>query len=471
MLSQTTPDLESILELALAYWGDNKDSFLKGLKRFLSIPSISTMPQHRQDVLSAANFVADDLKAMGMHDVEIINGEDGEHPLVFAQWLGAPGKPTLLFYNHFDVQPVDPLNEWISPPFDAQVRNGKLYARGASDDKGQLYILLKALEGFFKTGEGLPINVKLLLEGEEESSGDHIARYVPANKDKLKADAAVILDTGMFVAGLPTITTGLRGIVCAEVICRGSATDLHSGQYGGAAPNAAEELAKILGKLKTDSGRIRIPGFYDKVARPTKLEMETWKKLPFDEKHFLNHEIGSPALTGDSRYSVLHRLFARPTLEINGMSGGFTGEGFKTVIPARATAKISMRIVPGMDPEEVGESFKRFVKSITPRCVTTEVKILSGSPAMVVDTGNTFISAAAEAFEQTFGVKTAYVREGASIPIASSFQSTLGLPVLITGFTLPDCNMHAPNESIDIGNFYAGIETVGRYMKLLAQAN
>lgn len=462
---------DSTLNAACAYWNGGKNQFLAGLKSFLSIPSISTMPEHRGDVARAATFVGDELKAMGFHDVEIIQGKEGEHPLVFGQWLGAPGKPTLLFYNHFDVQPVDPLNEWLSPPFDAQVRGRKLYARGSSDDKGQLYILLKALEGIFKSNDGkLPVNVKVLFEGEEESSGDHIACFVPENKDKLRADAAVILDTGFFMPGLPTITTGLRGIVCAEITCRGPATDLHSGQYGGAAPNAAEELARILSKLKTDTGRIRIPGFYDKVARPSKLEMATWKQLPFDEEHYLKQEIGAPAFTGDSRYSVLHRIFARPTLEINGMTGGFTGDGFKTVIPACASAKISMRIVPGMDPDEVGESFKRFVKSVTPRCVTTEVKILSGSPAMVIDTANIFIAKAAEAFEQTFGVQTAYVREGGSIPIANTFQSALELPVLITGFTLPDCNMHAPNESIDLDNFYAGIETVGRYLHLVGES-
>lgn len=459
----------SFLDASLAYWRQNHDAFLDGLKRFLAIPSISALPEHRQDVAACAKFIADELSAMGMHEVEIIPGEGDAHPLVYAEWMGAPGKPTLLFYNHYDVQPVDPLNKWISSPFDAQVRGDKLYARGSSDDKGQLYIVLKVLEGFFKTHGRLPVNVKILFEGEEESDGSHIDSYVRANPKKLEASAVVILDMGLFTPGCPTLTTGLRGIICAEITCQGAKTDLHSGQYGGAAPNAVDELAKILAQLKTPSGRVRIPRFYDRVIKPTTLEMETWKRLPFDQAKFLSHEIGAPALTGDTRFSVLHRLFARPTLDTNGINGGFAGAGFKTIIPAVASAKVSMRIVPDMQPDEIGAAFKSFVESLAPPCVKVDVNVMSGSPGMVVSTDNAFMRAAAEALQQTYGTKPLYVRDGASIPIASTFQEVLKLPVILTGFVLPDCNMHAPNESLSLPDFYAGIEAIGRYMDLLSK--
>lgn len=458
-----------LLELAIEHWRTSRDSVLAGLKDFLCIPSISTLPEHRADVAKAAAFVAGELTSMGMNGVTIISGAEGEQPLVYAEWLNAPGKPTLLLYGHYDVQPVDPLEEWISAPFDPQVRENKLYARGASDDKGQVYIQLKVLEGFLRTGGKLPVNIKVLFEGEEESTGQHIERFVRQNAEKLKCSVALVLDTGVFAPGLPTITTGLRGIVCAEVTCRGPRSDLHSGQYGGVAPNPAEELARIIGQLKTRGGRIRIPGFYDGIVKPTKAELAAWKILPFDEARYLKQEIGAPALNGDRRFPVLHRIFARPTLEVNGITGGFSGDGFKTVIPAKASAKISMRIVPGMDPDRIAGAFKQFIEKLTPSCVTTEVTFLPLSPAMVVDTSNPFIAPAAVALTKTFGVETVYVREGASIPIAATLQAVLAVPVLITGITLPDCNEHAPNESIELGHFYSGIDAIGRYMSLLGQ--
>ncbi len=459
-----------MLDKAIPYWQANRSPHLEGLKTFLRIPSISALPQYRNDVARAGAFVADHLRWLGLNDVAVVTGNEGEHPLVTGQWLGAPGKPTVLLYAHYDVQPVDPLEKWESQPFEPTERNGKLFARGSADDKGQLWILLKALEGFLKTGEGkLPVNVKLLFEGEEEYTGAHVERFVDGKPAYLNGvTSALVLDTGMFAPGLPTICTGLRGIITAEVTVRGANRDLHSGEFGGAAPNPLQALSEIIAALKTPSGRVRIPGFYSSVLKPSKLEKESWSKLFFDENTY-RQELGASGLIGDSRYSVLHRLWALPTLEINGIAGGFAGEGFKTVIPSTAVAKISLRLVPDMDPDEIAQAFKKRVLSVSPPHVQTEVKILAASPAMVIDTADPTIKAAADAYKDTFGVQTAYVREGGSIPIAGSFKSVQGVPVLITGFTLPDCNMHAPNENLDLDNFYKGIEAIGRYLNILGQ--
>jgi acetylornithine deacetylase/succinyl-diaminopimelate desuccinylase-like protein len=450
---------------ARAYWQSGKDKFLADLMKFLQIPSISANRELDDiSVMQAAQFVVKQLNEIGMQNVKLHTASLLEHPLVTADWLHAGSdKPTVLLYAHFDVQPVDPVHLWKSGPFRPEVRDGKLFARGAADDKGQLFILLKALEGFLKTSGKLPVNIKVLFEGEEESGGEHIARYLKANSAALKADAVLVLDSGMYAPGMPTIATGLRGLICAKVNVQGAAGDLHSGEHGGAAPNAAQGLAEILTALKTPTGRVRIPGFYKQVIAPTKLELASWAKLPFDEEQYCRQELGAPALIGDKRYSVARRRWALPTLEVNGIAGGYAGEGFKTVIPASASANVSMRLVPGMDPEKVAADFVAFVKRVTPPHVRSEVEIISQAPAMVVDTANPYIQAAADAFKQIFNAETVYVRVGGSIPIAADFQAVLGAPVLITGFTLPDCNLHAPNENLDLANFYAGIETIGAY--------
>ncbi len=460
-----------MFDAASTYWTTNRVRFLEELITFLRIASISALPAHRADVRKAGEWVATKLTSIGMDNVKVIQGQNEEHPLVYADWLHAPGKPTLLLYTHFDVQPVDPVNLWHSPPFEPEVRNGKLWGRGSADDKGQGYILLAALEGFMKTAGKLPVNIKILFEGEEESGGEHIERYVHEHRDSLAADAVVVLDCGMFAANLPTISTGLRGLVCAELTCRGASRDLHSGEFGGAAPNAVQALAEIIAALKTPKGRIRIPGIYNQVARPDQLEKESWDKLPFDEHHYCHEHVGAPGLIGDSRYSVLHRLWALPTLEVNGITGGFSGDGFKTVIPAIASAKISMRLVPDMDPDLAAKLFQDYVARVTPAHVRSEVKILSASPAMRVQTDNPFIKAAAQSYKLTFGKDPAYVREGGSIPVAGTFKSVLNCPVLLTGFTLPDCNMHAPDENLDVANFNAGIQAIGRYFTLVGEMN
>ncbi len=451
------------------YFEANRDRFLDGLKTLLKIPSISTLPEHKADVRRAAEFVANELRSMGMRGVEIIEGGANQNPLVYAEWLEAPGKPTLLLYGHYDVQPPDPLEEWVSPPFEPTIRNENIYARGAVDDKGQTYLLLKAVEGFLRTEGKLPINVKFLIEGEEEVGGEHIEEYVEKHPERLKADAALVCDTEMFAPELPTLTTGLRGLVYTEVEARGAAHDLHSGMYGGAAPNPFQALAEIVTGLKGPDGKIRIPGFYRRVKKPSRKELDAWRRLPFKEKEFLKKEVGSTALVGEKGIPVLERLWARPTLEVHGIRGGFTGEGAKTVIPAVATAKVSMRLVPDMDPREVFRQFTSYVKKLTPKGIRTTVRLLSSAPASVVSTESPYIAAAAEAMEQVFKKKTVYMRSGGSIPIVGLFSKHLGIPSVMMGFGLPDDNLHAPNEKFHLPNFYRGIEAVGRYLELLGR--
>ncbi len=449
------------------YYRESQERFLEGLKNFLRIPSVSTLPEHKADVLRAANFVADELRAMGMRNVEIIEGKPHQHPLVYGEWLEAPGKPTILIYGHYDVQPPDPLEEWVSPPFEPAVRNQNIYARGAVDDKGQAYLLLKALEGYLKAEGKLPINVKVLYEGEEEVGGEHIEQFVPQNRERLKADVALVCDTEMFAPELPTITVGLRGLVYTEVEVRGASHDLHSGVYGGAAPNPVQALAEIIVALKGPDGKIRIPGFYKRVKRPSKEELVQWKKLPFNEKKYMRHEVGASALIGEKGYSVLERTWARPTLEVHGVRGGFTGEGAKTVIPAWVTAKISMRLVPDMDPKEVLRQFTGYIKKVTPKGIRTSVRVLSSAPALVVSPHNHFVALAAQAMEEVFHKKTVYMRSGGSIPVVEIFETALKIPGVMMGFGLPDDNLHAPNEKFHLPNFYRGIEAVGRYLELL----
>ncbi len=446
----------------LDYYREHQNEFLEGLKNWLRIPSISTLPEHAQDVRRAAEFLRDALAAAGLHNVEMIEGRG--HPLVYAEWLGAPGKPTLLLYGHYDVQPPDPLEEWKSPPFEPEIRDSNLYARGASDDKGQTWILVKAVEGWLKTHGRLPVNVRFLVEGEEESGGGHITAYVSSRPPQLAADAAVICDTEMFAPGLPTICVGLRGIVYAEIEVQGARRDLHSGLYGGAAPNPLQAVAEIICALKDRDGRIHIPGFYDRVRPPSAKEKEAWRRLPFDERRYREEELGVPELVGEPGYSVFERTWARPTFEVHGIRGGFTGEGAKTVIPARAAAKVSMRLVADQDPQEAAEQLRQAVAAVCPRGVRAEVRILHWAGPSLVDPDNPFVRAAAEALKETFGEETVFVRSGGSIPIVGVFQQHLGIPSVLMGFGLPDDNLHAPNEKFHVPNLWRGIEAVARFL-------
>ncbi|HEY1802618.1 MAG TPA: dipeptidase [Terriglobales bacterium] len=444
---------------AVEYARQNQQRFLDELKDLLRIPSISTLDEHATDVRQAAEYVANDLRRIGMQNVEVIATKG--HPLVYADWLHAPGKPTVLMYAHYDVQPPDPLNEWISPPFEPTERNNNVYARGAVDDKGQLWMEVKALEALMKAHGGvLPINVKVLFEGEEEVGGEAIAEYIRKEKTKLRADFALVCDTELFADGLPTLCVGLRGLVYTEIEAIGPKTDLHSGMYGGAAPNPFFALIEILSKLKDAKGRVLIPGFYSKVKAPSAAELKAWKKLPFNEEHYRKTEVGSTKLTGEPGYSVLYRTWARPTLEVHGMPGGFTSPGAKTVIPARAAAKVSLRLVPNQDPDDILKRYKNYVTKLTPKGIQISFKIWSKGPACVVGTDNKFIKAATEALHEVFRKKTVFIRSGGSIPIVTDFQDVLKIPSVMMGFGLPDDNLHAPNEKFHIPNFYRGIESI-----------
>jgi acetylornithine deacetylase/succinyl-diaminopimelate desuccinylase-like protein len=445
------------------YVQQNEQRFLGELKEFLRIPSISTLPEHNGDTHRAAEYAAEKLRLAGMENIEIIETE--RHPLVYADWLHAPGKPTVLCYGHFDVQPPDPLELWETPPFEPSERNGNLYARGAADDKGQMYSHIKAVEALQAVYGKIPVNLKFLLEGEEEVGGISVAEYVADNPEKLKADVALVSDTEMYEPGLPTLNIGLRGLVYLEIEARGPGRDLHSGLYGGAAPNAVFGLVELLSKAKDANGRIQIPGIYDDVAPPSAEEKESWTHLPFDEKEYLQNEVGATALTGEKEYSVFERTWARPTFEVHGIAGGFTGVGAKTVIPAKAVAKVSIRLVPNQSPEKVLASVQEFVAAHTPEGIQCSVRVLSSGPGLMVNPDHPAIRVAAQAFSDIFGKPTVFIRSGGSIPIVGDFANHLGIPTILMGFGLPDDGLHSPNEKYCIRNYFDGIRTLAHFFE------
>jgi len=449
-----------------AFVKQNQPRLLEELKQFLRIPSISTLPEHRPDVDRAAQFVADALRAAGMENVEII--ATAKHPLVYADWLHAPGKPTVLCYGHYDVQPADPLELWTTPPFEPTERDGNLYGRGTADDKGQMYSHIKAIEALKAATGALPVNIKFVVEGEEEVGGASIAKYVAENPEKLRADVALVSDTAMYAEGMPTLCIGLRGLVYMEVEAAGPKRDLHSGLYGGAAPNAVYGLVELLAKAKDADGALRIPGIYSDVEEPAAAEIASWKSLPFQESEFLSKEVGSTQLTGEPGRMVLERVWSRPTFEVHGIAGGFTGAGAKTVIPAKAVAKVSIRLVPRQNPEAVIAAFREWVASNTPKGIQTEVRVLSSGPGLVVDPEHPAIRVAAQAFGDVFGKPTVFVRSGGSIPIVGDFAMHLGIPTILMGFGLPDDGLHSPNEKYKIANYYLGIMTVAHFLEQYA---
>ena len=441
----------------------NEGRFLDELKEFIRIPSISTLPEHAGDVRRAAEFVAAGLGRVGMENIQII--PTAGHPLVYADWLHAPGRPTVLCYGHYDVQPPDPLELWVTPPFEPAIRNGSLYARGACDDKGQMYMHLKAVETLRAVNPALPVNLRFLIEGEEEVGGASIAKFVRENPARLRADVALVSDTALYAEGIPTLCIGLRGLIYTEVEATGPARDLHSGLYGGAAPNAVFGLIGLLAKAKNADGVIQIPGVYDAVQAPCPAEMESWRRLPFSEADFLAKEVGSERLTGEPGFSVLERVWARPTLEVHGIAGGFTGAGAKTVIPAKATAKVSFRLVPRQDPDRIVASFCEWVAANTPPGVHAEVRVLSSAPAVMVNPDHPAIQVAAEAFSAVLGRPTVFIRSGGSIPIVGEFAHHLGIPTVLMGFGLPDDGLHSPNEKYSVRNYYLGIRTIAHFLE------
>jgi acetylornithine deacetylase/succinyl-diaminopimelate desuccinylase-like protein len=378
------------------------------------------------------------------------------YPVVYGDWLGAPGRPTILFYGHYDVQPVDPLDLWESPPYEATIRDGEIFARGSADDKGQVFMHLKAVEAHLKQNASLPVNIRFMLEGEEEVGSEHLDDFVRGHKTDLAADVVVISDSTMFARGVPSICYGLRGLVYFQLDVRGSSTDLHSGSFGGAVANPAFVLAQMIAQMKDRGGRIRIPGFYDDVKPLQEAERQAWASLPFSERKY-RKDFGIPRVFGETGYTTLERTWARPTLEINGLLSGFTGEGAKTVLPAVAMAKISMRLVPDQDPGKIAALFQAYVEKLAPKTVELKVTRMHGGKPWMTSFDNSFVQAAGRAIEKGFGQKPIFTREGGSIPVVSTFQEELGLPSVLFGVGLPDENAHAPNEKLDIGNFHNGI--------------
>ena len=435
----------------------NRDRYIDELKEYLSIPSISALPDYAPEVIRCAEWTADELRRVGLENVRLV--ETAGYPIVCAEWLHAGEAPTIIFYGHYDVQPVDPLDKWETPPFDATVRSGELYARGAADDKGQIFMHFKAIEACITQKGLLPVNIKLILEGEEEVGSENLDSFLRDHSSEYSADVLVISDTPMFDRGVPSLCYGLRGLTYCQIDLRGTTSDLHSGSFGGTVANPAFVLTQLLAQMKDRSGRIKIPGFYDDVLPLRDEERAEYARLPFNERRF-REELGSPKLFGEKGFTTLERMWARPTFEVNGFYSGFTEEGAKTVIPAVAMAKVSMRLVPDQNPEKIGDLFEAYVRKVAPRTVDVSVTRMHTGKPWMTDFANPFVQAAGRAIERGFGRKPVFTREGGSIPVIASFEERLGLPAVLFGIGLPDENAHAPNEKLDLDNFHRGVISV-----------
>jgi len=440
---------------------------LRELTEFLAIPSISALPDHAADCRRAAEWLMADLTRLGCPVVTLIEGQG--HPIVWAEGPPVPGAPTLLIYGHYDVQPVDPVAEWHSLPFDATVRDGKLYARGAADDKGQVFCLLRAYEAIRDASGRPPLNVHFIFEGEEECGGHLIDELLKNEPERTRADCVLVCDMCYYAPGIPAVYTALRGLCYAELSVRTLERDLHSGTYGGVAPNAIETLVRILAQLKAPDGRINVPKLYKSVIPPTKAERRAWDSLPFRKKDYLKREVTAKALTGLKKYSVFERTWALPTFEIHGIKGGFVGEGAKTVIPAAATAKISLRLVPGLSFAQVAKWLERAARAVAPKHADVEVRILHGGDPVQIDVHHPAFAVLDESFLEVVGRPAVRVRAGGSIPIVPRLGTT-GAPVLLTGIGLPDDGLHSPNEKLDLQQLWDGITIFGRFMERFAEA-
>jgi acetylornithine deacetylase/succinyl-diaminopimelate desuccinylase-like protein len=444
------------MQSLLSYAEINKDRFLDELKNFLAMPSISTNAEHAPDLRRCAAWLIDHLKSIGLENVQTF--ETPGHPIVYADWLHAEGKPTVLLYGHYDVQPVEPLDLWTSPPFEATVRNGRLYARGTADDKGQVFVHLKSIETYMRNGGELPVNLKLIIEGEEEIGSEHLDQFVSSHKDLLSGDLVLISDTSMFAEGVPSICYGLRGLSYMQIDLVGPSKDLHSGSFGGTVHNPIQALTEIIAQLHDKNGRVTIPGFYKDVLALSAKERKAYRKLPWSDRKYAK-ELGVAALYGEKGFTTLERVWGRPTLECNGIWGGFTGEGAKTVLPARASAKISMRLVPNQNSAKAARIFERHIKKIAPKTVKVTVTNLHGGEPAITPIDSPGVQAAVAALEKGFGKKALYQREGGSIPIVVQFKQLLGLDTVLLGFGQPDENAHAPDEFINLENLFGGIRT------------
>ncbi len=450
------------------YAQSHGEAFVEELKSFLRIPSVSTDPAYREGIRRAAGMLRQRLLEAGFERAEIIPTEG--HPVVYAEWMAAGEEaPTVLVYGHYDVQPPDPLELWETPPFEPTVRGDYLYARGVADDKGQLYTHLKAAEACYRTRGRPPVNLKCLFEGEEEIGSVHLEPFIREHRDLLAADVAVISDSHILRPDLPAILYGLRGLAYVEITVSGPAHDLHSGSYGGAVHNPLHALAAMIAALHDEEGRITVPGFYDKVRPLTEEEREELARIPFDREAWLK-ETGVPTDWGEPGYTIIERTSARPTLDLNGMWGGYTGEGAKTIIPARAHAKISMRLVPDQEPEEIARLLLDYLQAIAPPTVRVEGRVLHGAPPALIERHSPAMEAASRAYEFGFGKRPVLMREGGSIPVVTTFQQELGLQPVLMGFGLPDDGIHAPNERFYLPNFYRGIQTVLAFWEALADS-
>src|SRR5690242_14839053 len=450
----------------LAEWIDSsRDQHLAELNEFLRIPSISAKSEHKPDIDRASNWVADRLRSAGFNHVEIV--PTGMHPLVYAESLEAPGKPTILFYGHYDVQPPEPLELWTSPAFEPTVRDGNLFGRGTADDKGQVHIHLKALESIQKVNGKLPINVKVLIEGEEEVGSVSLWDYVQKNNAKLKADALVVSDTSMLGKGVPSITYGLRGLNYYQIELTGPARDLHSGVYGGAVPNPLTILTELFAKLHDKSFRVTVPGFYDDVAKIGSAERKALNSLPWKKKDF-EKAVGASGYAGEKGFSIVEQLWTRPTLELNGIWGGYTGEGAKTVIPSKACAKFSTRLVPNQDPAKIAKLVEKHVRKLLPKTVICKFQVLSMGKPWAAPFQDAIFAKAQAALEKGFGKKAVFIREGGSIPFVTQMHDTFKVPCVLLGFGLPDENAHAPDEHIALENYFGGIKAIAHSYSDLA---
>jgi acetylornithine deacetylase/succinyl-diaminopimelate desuccinylase-like protein len=448
------------------YINSRKAQYVEELKDFLRIPSISTLADHKKEMHNAANFVASKLKDAGIENVKLIQTKG--HPLVYGDWLYAKNKPTVLIYGHYDVQPVDPINLWDSPPFEPIIKGNKIYARGATDDKGQMYVHIKSVEAFFKTIGKLPVNVKFIIEGEEEIGSQNLEEFVNKNADILKCDAILISDTSLFGPGIPTLTYGLRGLSYLQIEVTGPDRDLHSGTFGGAVDNPINVLAEMISKLKNKDGKITIPGFYDDVVKLTKKERDNFKALPFSAKQFAR-SIGVRELKGEKGYTTYEHTWARPSLDCNGILGGFTGDGAKTVLPSKAMAKVSMRLVPDQNPKKIAKLFKAHIKNIAPKTVEVKVNDLHGAYPIVSPLDAKATVSAAEALSKVFGKKTVFMREGGSIPIVVVFSQKLKAPVVMMGIGLNSENLHSPNEHFNLTHFHLGILSSAHFLDIYSK--
>jgi acetylornithine deacetylase/succinyl-diaminopimelate desuccinylase-like protein len=449
----------------IAYIESKRDENLKELTEFLRIQSVSAKSEHKPDIERAAKWVAEKLRGAGLENVEIFPTK--MHPLVYGESLHAPGKPTILFYGHYDVQPPEPLELWTSPAFEPTVRNGNLFGRGTADDKGQVHIHIKALEALQKTAGQLPVNVKVMIEGEEEVGSVSLWDFVKQNRDRLKADALVVSDTSMLAKGVPSITYGLRGLNYYQMEISGAAQDLHSGVFGGAVPNPITILAEAIAKLHDQAFRVTVPGFYDDVAALSRQERKALNSLPWKEKEF-RKTVGAPGLCGEKGYSIVEQLWIRPTLELNGIWGGYTGEGAKTVIPSKASAKLSSRLVPNQNPAKIAKLVERHIRKLLPKSVTCKFELLSTGAPWVAPYSHPIFQNAIQALQQGFGKRAVFIREGGSIPFVTQMHDTFKIPCVLMGFGLPDENAHAPDEHIALENYFAGIKAVALFYEQLA---